>query len=281
MEKIGLVTDDICSLPQKLINKFQIGVVRTKLYFPELKKFPGKNIYQVMEKTKAYPRTSAPSPGDFLKIYKKMLKNFKKILVITLSSNLSATYNSAFGAKEIMPDPSRIILFDSRQASAIEGLLVLRGAELAKEGKKIEEIIKILEKLREKGKFFAFLRTTYWVEKIGRISYWQATAFKILKGLGIQPLVGIKKGKVGLVGFNFRTKDILKAIFRQIKHFKKKYRKIRLGINYTDNINLAYKLKEKIEKELKSEVVFISLVPVIVGANSGPGTLIAGAIPVQ
>jgi len=277
-DKIGLAADDICSLPEKIIEEFQIEVVKMKLFFPELEKLPGKNMYQVMKETKAYPKTSAPSPGDYLKVYKKLFERFEKVLVITLSSKLSATYNSAFQAKELMPDPSKIVTFDSLSAAVPEGLLVLKAAELIKAGKTVEEILKILESLREKIKLFAFLETTYWVEKIGRMSHWQATAFKILKGLGVQPIIGIKEGKVGLTGFNFWTKDTLRAIFHQLK-FEAKKHQIRVGINYTNNIDLAYTLKERVEKELKLEVPFISLVPPIVGANSGPGTLLAGTIP--
>jgi DegV family protein with EDD domain len=276
--KVGLVTDDICSLPEKLLEKLQIEVVKIKLFFPEWEKFPERNLYQIMEETHAHPKTSAPSPGDYLKAYKKVLEKFEKALVITLTSKLSATYSSARQAKELMPDPSKIIIFDSWQASVPEGLLVLKAAELVKQGKNIEEITKILENLREKVKLFGFLETTYWVEKIGRLSHRQATAFKILKGLGIQPMIGIKKGKVGLTGFNFWTKDVFKALFHQLKHQAKKS-KIGVGINYTDNIDLAYKLKEKTEKELRAEVSFISLAPPIVGANSGPGTLLAGCLP--
>jgi len=276
-EKIGLLSDDICSLPEKIINEYQIEIVKIKLYFPEWERLPEKNLYQIMKETKASPKTSAPSPGDYLKAYKKLLENFEKILVITLSSKLSATYSSAFQAKELMPDSLKIFIFDSLSAAVPEGLLTIKAAELIREGREIEKILKILENLRKKVKLFGFLETTYWVEKIGRMSHWQGKVFKILKGLGVQPIIGIKKGRVGLTGFNFWTRDTLKAIFNQIKHEARKS-KIIVGINYTDNIDLAYKLKEKIEKELKTEVEFISLVPPIVGANSGPGTLLVGCM---
>jgi len=275
---IALVIDDICSLPEKIIEDFQIEIVKMKLFFPEWEKFPEKNLYQFMRETRAHPKTSAPSPGDYLKAYKKLLENFEKILVITLTSKLSATYSSARQAKELMPDPSKIEIFDSLLASAPEGLLAIRAGKLIREGKNLEEIVKTLENLREKAKLFGFLETTYWVEKIGRMSHWQGKAFGILKGLGVQPMIGIKKGKVSLTGFNFWTKDIFEALFHQLRHEAKK-QKIRVGINYTDNIELAYRLKEKVEKELKTEVAFVSLVPPIVGANSGPGTLLAGCIP--
>jgi len=278
--RIGLIVDDVCALSEKIINDFQIEIVRIKLYFPEWDKFPEKNLYQIMRETKAGPKTSAPSPGDYLKAYKKTLDKFEKVLVITLSSKLSATYSSAMQAKEFMPDPSKIEIFDSLAAATPEGLLTLRAAELIQEGKNLEEILKTLNSLKEKIKFFGFLKTTYWVEKIGRMSSRQAAAFKILKTLGVQPMLGLKRGRVGLTGFNFWTKDTFKAIFHQLKHQSKKSGKLRIGINYTDNIDLAYQLKERVEKELASEVAFISLVPPIIGTNSGPGTIIAGCLPI-
>lgn len=274
--KVGLITDDICSLPEEMTEENQIEIVKTKLFFPEWGKFPEKNLYQVMEETKAHPKTSAPSPGDYLKAYKKVLENFETALVITLSSKLSTTYNSAFQAKTLMPDPSKILVFDSLTAVAAQGLLVMKTVNLINECKNIEGILEGLEQARKKVKIFGFLKTTYWVEKIGRMTHWQATAFKILKGFGIQPYIGFKKGKVGLTGFNFWTQNTLKAVFNQIEHESKKFKKIQVGINYTDNIDLAHRLKEKLEKDLKVEVLFTSLVPPIVGANSGPGTLIVG-----
>jgi DegV family protein with EDD domain len=276
--RVGLIVDDVCALPEKIINDFQIEIVKIKLYFPEWDKFPEKNLYQIMKGTKAGPKTSAPSPGDYLKAYKKTLEKFEKVLVITLSSKLSATYSSALQAREFMPDPSRIEIFDSLAAATPEGFLTLRAAELIQEGKELQEILKILDALREKIKLFGFLKTTHWVEKIGRISPWLVAAFKILKILGVQPMLGLKKGKVGLTGFNFWTKDTFKALFHQLKSQSKKTGKLRVGINYTDNIESAYQLKEKLEKELSAEVAFISLVPPIIGANSGPGTLIAGCL---
>jgi len=266
-------------LPEKIINEYQIEVVKTKLFFPEWEKFPEKNLYQSMRETKAHPKTSAPSPGDYLKAYKKLLENFEKVLVVTLSSKLSATYSSARQAKELMPEPSKIEIFDSLLASAPEGLVAIRAGELIREGKNLEEIVKTLGNLREKAKLFGFLETTYWVEKIGRMSHWQGKAFGILKSLGVQPMLGIKKGKICLTGFNFWTKDTFKALFHQLKHQAKKMKKMEVGINYTDNIDLAYKLKEKVEKELGAEVLFTSLAPPIIGANSGPGTLLAGCLP--
>jgi DegV family protein with EDD domain len=280
MKKIGIVTEDVCSLPEKMIRDFGIEIVKTKLYFPEWEKFPEKNLYQLMVETKATPKTSAPPPGDYLKAYKKVLENHETALVITLSSKLSACYNSAFQAREIFENPEKVFILDSLQAVAAQGLLVLRAVELIKEGKKINEILEILEKLKRKIKLFGFLRTTYWAEKIGRISKKMTLTFTTLRILGVYPYFGTKEGKIGFSGFNLWTYDEFEAMFNQLKHCAKKG-KIRVGINYTDNADIALKLKEKLEKDLKAEVLFVSIVPPIVGANSGPGTLITACYNIE
>lgn len=273
-KKIGIITEDVCSLPEKLIRVFKIEIVKTKLFFPELEKFPEKNLYQLMKETKTTPKTSAPSPGNYLSAFKKLDKDFEKILVITVSSKLSACFNSAFQARELFERPEKIFIFDSQQAASSQGLLVLKAAELINKNKDINEILKVLENLKNKIEFFGFLKTTYWAEKNGRVKKWQGIVFKTLKFLGIQPYLGIKDGIVKLTGFNFWTPDEFEAMFNQLKYVAKKG-EIVVGINYTDNIEFALKLKEKIEKELRSEVLFCSLVPPIIGANSGPGTILA------
>jgi len=272
--KIGIITEDVCSLPERMIRDFGIEIVKTKLYFPEWEKFPEKNLYQLMKETKATPKTSAPPPGDYLKAYQKLSKNFEKILVITISSKLSACFNSAFQAREIFEEPEKIFIFDSWQAVAGQGLLVLKAIESIKKGREIEDILRELENLKKKIKLFGFLKTTYWAEKIGRVNHKLAIAFNALKIFGVFPYFGIKEGKVGFSGFNFWTVDEFEGVFNQLKHQAKKG-KIKVGINFTDNFEFAIKLKEKVEKELKAEVLFVSMVPPIVGANSGPGTLIA------
>jgi len=278
--RIGIITEDVCSLPERMVRDLGIEIVKTKLYFPEWEKFPEKNLYQLMKETRATPKTSAPPPGEYLKAYRKLAKDFERILVITVSSKLSACYNSAHQAREQFEEPEKIFIFDSWQAVAGQGLLVLKAVELLQEGKEINEILKELEVLKRKIQFFAFLKTTYWAEKIGRVNKWQGIVFQILKALGIQPYLGIKNGVVKLTGFNLWTYDEFEAMFNQLKHQVKKG-KLRVGINYTDNVDFAMGLKERVEKKLNSEVLFVSLVPPIVGANSGPGTLITACYNVE
>jgi len=279
MEKIALVSDDICSLPPRIIKNFKIEIVKTKMSFPEWEKWPERNIYKVMKETKKIPKTAAPPPGDFLKIYQKLDSSFDKILVITVSAKLSGVFNSAFVARELFENYSKVFLLDSASAVAGEGLLVLKAGELIKEGKDFETILKELEETKKKIKTFAFLKSLFWARKTGRVSFWQKFVFDFLKILGVDPYPGIQDGQIKFSGFNVWNYNRLRAIFHKIKK-EAKNKKIRVGINYTDNIDFALKLKEKIENELKAEVSFFSMVPPIVGGTSGPGTLIVALMEI-
>lgn len=275
---IGLVTDDICTLPQEIIEKHQIEVVRTKLIFPELSKFPGENMYKVMDRTKIHPKTSAPSPGDYLKAYRKQFQRFKKILVVTLSKLLSATFNSARDARLLTSSPEDIVIVDSKQVVAAEGLVVLRAKQLIDKGLEVHQIKSQLTSEEKEFRMLGFLKTTYWVEKIGRMSSWQGRVFELLKRIGIQPVIGTKKGKVSLVGFNFWDKETVSALLSQLKR-ESKHREIVVGINYTDNKEIAFQLKQRVEEELAANIIFVSEAAPIIGANSGPGTLLVGCGP--
>lgn len=279
--KIGILVDDVCSLPEEIINKNRIEIVKMRMFFEELENHPKENVYQVMRETKAHPKTSAPSPGQFIKAYKNALRINNRIIVITISSKLSGAFNIANQTRKLMPDYSKIEVVDSYSAVAAEGLLVVEAIEFVKKEKDIKKIKKELEATKKKIKMFAFLKTTYWVEKIGRISKKRALGFKVLKYIGVMPIIGIKEGEVGLVGFNFWTTKNYKAVFHQLKKEAKKARKqskkLIIGINYTDNKETALFLKEKAERKLGAKVAFVSMVPLIIGANSGPGTLIAAS----
>jgi len=283
---IGIVTDEIADLTQKIIERYNIQVVPYKINWPEGENLPGENIYQKMREAekrgiKKLPKTSQASPKEFLKIFKEQLKKFNKVLCITLSSKLSGAYNSAIQAREMLKDPSRVFVLDSYQGSAGEALLILKAIELIQEQRKIIEVFSELKKIIPKIHLYAFLKDPKWVEWGGRITHSQASWIRILQKFGLRPLLGLKDGKVKKVGFRFGARDIPGALFKEIKSKSRKVRKegkkIRVVITHCDNLEGAKKLKEFL-KTIEAEVSFINLTGPVVGVHVGPDSLIAAWI---
>lgn len=307
---IGIVTDEIADLTQKIAERYQIEVVPYKIDWPEGKGLPGENIYQKMREAEKrnitkLPKTSQASPKEFLNAYKKQFeKGFENVLCITLSSKLSGGYNSACQAREMLPDTqkNRVFVLDSFNATCGQALLILKAIELIQSQMEINEVIKELKREIPKIKLYGFLADPKWLEWGGRLNHSQANWVRRLQKINVRPLVGLKDGKVEQIGFRFGVKDIPEAIFKEIEAKSRRIRKqgknIRVVITHCDNLEGAKRLKERL-KEIKfvetsshltprlapqgsaSEVSFINLTGSVVGVHVGPGSLIAAWAPME
>jgi len=287
---IGIVTDEVADLTPKIIERYQIEVVPYIYDWPEEKKLSGKNIYQKMRKAEKKgittpPETSQAPPKDFLEIYQEQLKKFNKALVIAPSSKLSGGYNSAIQAKALLEDPSKVYVMDSLQGSAGQALLILRAIELIQEQREIRSIIDELKKTVSQIRLYAFLENPNWLEWGGRITSSQAKWLRILRKIGIKPLVHLKKGRIKKAGFRFGARNTAEAMFKEIeiksKKLKQQGKNIRVVITHADNLKEAEKLRKILKKRIGAEVSFINLVSPVVGVHVGPGSLIAAWVPTE
>jgi len=279
---IGIITEDTTGLSEEIIKENRIEIVYCKVSWPEGENLPGENIYQKMREgekmgIRTFPKTSQPSPKDYLSAFQKQLKNFEKILCITLSSKLSGSFNSAYQAREMLKEKERIFLFDSLNATVGQAFFVLKAIELIKEGKEIEEILKECQKSIPKIHFYIFLEDPKWLEAGGRISHSVANWVRKFQKMHLFPCLGIKNGVVKAIGIT-KGKDICEALFRQIESKSKKLaknKKIRVAIGYTDNFEMAKNLEKEIKEKLKAEILLITFLSPVVGAHLGPGSLAA------
>jgi DegV family protein with EDD domain len=289
---IGIVTDELADLTQKIVERYQIEVIPFKIDWPEGEKLKGENIYQKMREAeklgiKNLPKTAQASPKEYFDAFERQFKKgFEKILCITISAKLSGGFNSALQGREMLPDEERekVFVLDSENASAGEALLILRAIELIQAQMEMDEVLAQLEKEIPQIKFYGFLKDPKWVEWGGRVSHSQANWLRRLQKIGIYPLLGLKKGEVIKIGFRFGVKEIWEAIFKEIeaksRKIRKKGKKIRVVITHCDNLEEAKKLKEKL-KGIGAEISFINLTGPVVGVHVGPGSLIAGWMPIE
>jgi len=287
---IGIVTEgNLADLPQKVLERYQIEPVLCIVDWPEGQNLPGENIYQKMREAdkrriKTFPKTTQPSPKSYFDAFKKQLQKFDKVLCITLSHKLSGCYNSACQGKEMMgeEEKARVYILDSLQAAASQALLVLKAIELIQEQREINEVIEELKKLIPKTHLYAILEDPKWLEAGGRMSKSQANWIRRIKKINLHPLVTIKDGVVTKAGIIF-ARDTAEALFKKIAKESQKARKegkrIRIIIGHADNPEGAEKLRQRL-KEIKAEVPFISLASPVVCSHTGPGTLLAGWMPI-
>ena len=288
---IGIVTENnVACLPEKVRERYQIETVDAIVDWPGSENLPGENIYQKMREAdkvgiKNFPKTSQGAPKLYYDAFKKQLEKFDKVLSITISHKLSGCYNSACQAKEMLPEEEkeRVYILDTLQAAASQALLVLRAVELIQEQREINEVIEELKKLIPQTHLYIIFEDPKWVEAGGRVSKGQANWIRRIKKLNLHPLITIKDGAVTKDGVVF-AKDMAEALFKKLSKESQKARKegkrIRVIISHADNLEGAEKLRQML-KEIKAEVPFISLASPIVCSHTGPGTLLAGWMPID
>lgn len=170
--------------------------------------------YQLVQNADELPKTSQPSPQDFLDVFEKAKENDDELICILLSSNLSGTLQSATLAKSIA-GYDKIHIIDSLSATYVIKMMTEYGIQLRDSGKNALEIVDELEKIKSKIKLYAVLDTLENLKKGGRLSAVEAGIGTLAK---IKPLVTLTEdGKVGMKGKSIGRKKALADIVKLVE----------------------------------------------------------------
>ena len=174
MSKIAIVTDSTSDLPEELLKKYDISVTPLTVHFGH-KEFvdDGKDLtledfYIRLKESDVFPTTSQPSPGDFIELYKNLLKTHNSIISIHISNKLSATMGSALLSKKDFPGKD-ITIIDTLAAHAPLGLIVLKAAQMNSEDISKDEIVTKVNQMINKVKAFILPKTLENLKRGGRI----------------------------------------------------------------------------------------------------------------
>lgn len=150
-----------------------------------------QQFYKKLVASEELPTTSQVTPATFERVFSRLTKAGHTVVMITLSSGLSGTYQSAVIAAQNYVNSVYVV--DSRNVAIGSGVLLEYALQLADEGKSAAEIAAELTNQRENVRLVAMLDTLEYLKKGGRISATVAFAGGLL---GIKPIIGVKDGKV-------------------------------------------------------------------------------------
>ena len=274
---VRIVTDSTSDIPAPLASELGISVVPLSVIFGDEVFREGIEIthdlfYDKLVRSKVLPTTSAPSVGDFLEVYERVLKETDEIVSIHLSSKLSATYNNACqAAKQLVDKGAHIEVLDSLSVSF--GLLFMSAAaaRAARNGAGFEEIRKIVDQMIPRAHVYVVLDTLEYVRRGGRIGRARAFLGAVLK---VKPILSFEGGEVNPEE-RVRTKALAMERLLQIAT---SYRIKQAGIGYSTNPQEADDLKHRLEAMVPGiDIQIVRLGPVL-GVHGGPGTLGIGVL---
>lgn len=269
---VRIVTDSSCDLPQDMADALGISIVPLSIRFGEDEFIDRTTIttdefWAKCSASPVLPETAAPPPGLFETTYRQLAaEGATSIVVLSLSSALSATMQSAELAAKAVAGQIDVRVIDSRNASMGLGLTVLECAERAKAGAGVDEIVALAGSLIPRTHVFGALDTLENLKKGGRIGGAKAM---LATALSIKPLIEVKDGVVEEAGKQ-RTRS--KALASLIEVLKKHDGRLeRVGILHAQCPDIDAFVA--MVKSVHTGEVIVGDIGAVIGTHAGEGTI--------
>lgn len=230
-----------------------------------------REFYEKLIESDALPTTSQVTPACFEAACRKIVDAGDTPIIITLSSKLSGTYQSAVLAAQEFEGKAYVV--DSENVCIGERLLILRAVELRNQGYSAGQIVERLEEEKKHIRVLAILDTLEYLKKGGRISSAVAFAGNLLS---IKPVIAVENGEIALVGKARGSKKGNNLLRQMVETCG--------GINFEKPYCLAYSglSDEMLQKYItdsadlwqgKVESLPIATVGSTIGTHVGPGAI--------
>jgi DegV family protein with EDD domain len=269
---VRIVTDSSCDLPQAMADALGIRIVPLSVRFGDTEYIDRTTItatefWSKCAASATLPETAAPSPGSFEETYRSLAaEGATAIVVVALSSDLSATMQSAELAARAVAPGIDVRIVDSRNASMGLGLTVLACAELAKTGASADEVVARAQSVIPRTRVFAALDTLDNLKKGGRIGGAKAMLATVMS---IKPLISITNGLVEEAGKQ-RTRS--KALAHLVDILRNQQVPIeRLAVLNAQCADIDAFIA--MVKEVYTGEIIVGDIGAVIGTHAGQGTI--------
>ncbi|MBO5209902.1 MAG: DegV family protein [Lachnospiraceae bacterium] len=254
-----IVVDSCCELPKQYKKDARFQFVPLGLEVGEYQIMDDENFNQAeflaqVAACPQCPKSSCPSPEKYMEAYQTEAEN---IFVVTLSSHLSGSYNSAVLGKNLYHEQfgeKNIYVCDSESASCGETQYALKAMELQEQGLSFEETIKELEAFREEMKTYFILDNLETLRKNGRLTGVKAM---VVSTLNIKPIMmgdhGVIAQKSQAIGIKKAMAKLAEILTKEVPNSKERT----LMITHCNCPDRANYMRTLLEKKMNFKEVII------------------------
>ena len=269
---VKIVTDSLSDITSDMARGLGITVVPLTVFFGQESFLDRITIttdefYYKLTHGATWPTTTQPPPGVFADVYNKLAEETDAILVITLSSKLSGTYESALNAKNLVKKKCRIEVIDSLTVAMGLGLIVIAAAKAAQAGASLDEIVDLVHRAMPRSHLIAYFDTLKYLAKGGRIGKAQGLLGAVLS---VKPILTVKDGEMSPLT-RLRSQaagmDYLYNFVAGFPHIEE------LAVEHATTLNEADRLVERLNSVFPKERIYRSTISPVVGTYAGPGAM--------
>lgn len=269
---VKIVTDSLSDITSDLATELGVTVVPLYVRFGEAiyrdrVEISSDEFYRRLINESAFPSTTQPTPNDFLDVYKKLAKETDEILVITVSSRLSGTYQSAIQARELLKRECRIEVIDSLSVAMGFGLIVIDVAGAVKGGANLDEAAALARRFVPRSHLIAYFDTLKYLARGGRIGKAQGLLGSMLS---VKPLLTIREGEMAPLtrvrSFNAALDYVYNAV-AAIHNIKL------LAVEHSTSLENADRMVERLSSLYPKERIYRSVISPVIGTYAGPDAM--------
>ena len=269
---VRIVTDSSCDLPQAMADALGIRIVPLSVRFGDTEYIDRTTItatefWSKCAASATLPETAAPSPGSFEETYRSLAaEGATAIVVVALSSDLSATMQSAELAARAVAPGIDVRIVDSRNASMGLGLTVLACAELAKTGASADEVVARAQSVIPRTRVFAALDTLDNLKKGGRIGGAKAMLATVMS---IKPLISVTNGLVEEAGKQRTRSKALAHLVDILRNQEVPIERLSILNAQCSDIDAFVAMV----KEVYTGEIIVGDIGAVIGTHAGQGTI--------
>ncbi len=269
---VKIVTDSLSDITSDLAEELGITVIPLTVLFGhetflDRVTITTDEFYHKLTHEDIWPTTTQPPPKDFADVYTKLAEETDEILVVTVSSKLSGTYESALNARDLVEKKCRIEVIDSETVAMGLGLIVISAAKAAQGGAKLDETADLVRRAIPRSHIMIYFDTLKYLAKGGRIGRAQGLLGSMLS---IKPILTVKDGEISPVT-RLRSQaagmDYLYQYVTGLPNIEA------LAVEHTTLPDEADKLAERLGSSFPKENIQRSTVSPVLGVHAGPNAV--------
>jgi DegV family protein with EDD domain len=271
---VAVVSDTAADLADTVLDRHHIALVPLQVTFGgesfrDRVELRPEEFYRRLRTARELPTTSQPAPADFVRILRDARAEADEVVAVLLGGNLSGTFASALAAVRAA-GISGVHLVDSRSASLGQGMLALRGAELAESGWRGAAVARELERVRgQSGMLLTVDRFDHLIRS-GRVSRGKAWIGEMLD---VKPILSLDEtGRVvPLDRVRGREQTVPRVLSWLERRLTPRPGVVRFGVAHTEAPEVAERVRTALVAAYRPRDCFVSLATGVLATHVGPG----------
>jgi len=271
---LRIVIDTAGDIPAEWVNEYDIQMIPINIHFGEETYLQGVDLdnegfYNLVDESGTIPKTSQPTPQQFVEFYRQIADPGDTILSIHVTGKLSGTFASAELAARELEGEYHVIPFDSAAGSAAQGYMVKEARLLERSGASLQVILDRLEYIRSKIQVILTLDTLDYARMSGRVGTMQAALASLLN---VKPIVLLEDG---ILDMSDKVRTRSKSLDQVLDMIKERLgdRPANVAVVQARDPQAGQTLLEKVRQSINCDSLIMTELSIGIAANLGPGTV--------